>query len=120
MAALVLLLLLLLLVVLLLAGLLLWRFRSARGELARLSRQVEIEAAGRAAASQSEQRFRRFADHAADGFFLIARNGRIVDVNRAACESLGYARQELLELTVHDIAVGSTRASFERRWQSTP
>jgi two-component system, cell cycle sensor histidine kinase and response regulator CckA len=50
---------------------------------------------------ESEARFRTFVDHAADGFFLHDNGdqGRILDVNRQACESLGYAREELIGRT---------------------
>jgi PAS domain S-box-containing protein len=44
----------------------------------------------------SEARFRTFVDHATDGFFLQAAGGMIVDINRQACESLGYSREELI------------------------
>lgn len=44
----------------------------------------------------SEARFRTFVDHATDGFFLQAAGGMIVDINRQACESLGYSREELM------------------------
>jgi PAS domain S-box-containing protein len=44
----------------------------------------------------SERRFRAFVDHATDGLFIHARDGVIVDVNRQACESLGYTRDELV------------------------
>ncbi len=44
----------------------------------------------------SEARFRVLVDHASDGVFLQDGDGTIIDVNRAACESLGYAREELI------------------------
>jgi len=45
----------------------------------------------------SETRFRTFVDHAADALFIYDfEQGTIVDVNRQACESLGYTRQELI------------------------
>ena len=50
----------------------------------------------------SEQRFRTFVDHAADAFFLHGEQGRILDVNRQACVSLGYTRDELLGMTPFD------------------
>ena len=52
---------------------------------------------------QSEDRFRGLVEQAADAFFLIDHQGRIVDVNQRACDSLGYACAELLRLTVADI-----------------
>ena len=46
---------------------------------------------------ESETRFRTFVDHAADALFIFDfEQGTIVDVNRQACESLGYTRQELI------------------------
>src|SRR5947209_5903570 len=51
---------------------------------------------------ESEHRFRTFVDHAADGFFLHDERFVILDVNRQACESLGYTRDELLRMTPAD------------------
>jgi two-component system, sensor histidine kinase and response regulator len=51
---------------------------------------------------ESERRFRTFVDHAADAFFLTDEQGRILDVNRRACESLGYSRGELIGMTPFD------------------
>tara|TARA_R110000744_G_scaffold201279_1_gene320459 strand:- start:2320 stop:7266 length:4947 start_codon:yes stop_codon:yes gene_type:complete len=42
-------------------------------------------------------------DHASDAIFWMTSDARIVDVNEAACHSLGYTRQELLRLSVPDI-----------------
>jgi PAS domain S-box-containing protein len=44
----------------------------------------------------SEARFRTFVDHATDMFMLHRENGTILDVNRQACEALGYTRDELI------------------------
>ena len=45
----------------------------------------------------AETRFRTFVDHATDALFVhSAEQGKIVDVNRRACESLGYTREELI------------------------
>lgn len=51
---------------------------------------------------KSEQRFRVFADHATDAFFLLDEDLVVCDVNRQACKSLGYAREELLGMTPQD------------------
>ncbi|MCF6188793.1 MAG: PAS domain S-box protein, partial [Desulfobulbaceae bacterium] len=52
---------------------------------------------------RSEERFRRLVDHAADALFIYDLEGKFVDVNRQACLSLGYTREELLSLGVSDI-----------------
>ena len=44
----------------------------------------------------SDQRFRSYLDQAMDGFFLFDEHQAIVDVNRQACESLGYSRDEMI------------------------
>lgn len=52
---------------------------------------------------ESEERFRSVVEQAADAFFVIDEDERIQDVNRAACASLGYTREELLGLSLHDV-----------------
>ena len=42
-------------------------------------------------------------DHSSDGLFWMTPDARIVDVNEAACRSLGYSREELLQLSIPDI-----------------
>jgi two-component system cell cycle sensor histidine kinase/response regulator CckA len=48
---------------------------------------------------ESEARFRTFVDHATDAFFLHDEQGIVRDANEEACESLGYARDELIGMT---------------------
>jgi two-component system sensor histidine kinase/response regulator len=48
---------------------------------------------------ESEQRFRTFVDHATEAFFLHDEQFVVLDVNRQACESLGYTREELRGMT---------------------
>src|SRR6202162_601769 len=45
---------------------------------------------------ESETRFRTFVDHAGDALFVYDFEQRtVVDVNREACDSLGYSREEI-------------------------
>lgn len=56
---------------------------------------------------ENEHRLRltQFAvDQAGDAIFWADEQDRLVYVNEAACRSLGYSREELLALTIHDIA----------------
>jgi len=49
-------------------------------------------------------RLTRFCmERASDALFWMTPDARIVDVNKAACFSLGYTREELLQLTVPDV-----------------
>jgi len=56
----------------------------------------------------SEGRFRTFVDHATDAFFLHEWNGTILDVNREACDSLGYTRDELVGMSPPAFVEGET------------
>ena len=47
---------------------------------------------------QGNDKFKRLFELVADALFLHDLEGRFVEVNRAACESLGYTRKELLQL----------------------
>ena len=62
----------------------------------------------------SEARFRTFVDHATDSFFLIDENLKVVDVNRQACEGLGYGREELIGMHPRDFDVGLDEPSIGR------
>ena len=63
---------------------------------------------------ESETRFRTFVDHAADAFFMLdCEQGIIIDVNRCACESLGYTRQELVGMTAMAFHLDADRAQME-------
>ena len=53
--------------------------------------------------AESEVRFRELVENAGDAFYLHDIEGRIIDANDRACESLGYTREELLELRMRDI-----------------
>ena len=60
----------------------------------------------------SEERFRNFVIHATDGFFVFDEHRIIVDVNRQACESLGYSRDEMLGMHPGDFDAALDEASI--------
>ena len=47
----------------------------------------------------AETRFRTYVDHATDALFVRDEQGKVIDMNRRACESLGYTREELIGKT---------------------
>jgi PAS domain S-box-containing protein len=71
-------------------------------------RQTETELRG------SEARFRNFVDHATDAFFLHDEQGIILDVNRQACEGLGYSREELIGMDPRAFDVGLDAPALDR------
>ena len=62
----------------------------------------------------SEARFRTFVDYATDAFFLLDHDSIIVDVNREACDNLGYTREELIGRHRSDFDIGLDEASLGR------
>ena len=77
-----------------------------------------------AARQESERRLRftQFAvDHAVDGVLWTDQSKHVIYANEAACRSLGYSREELLSLSIADIAPGwDQRPSQERLWDIEP
>ena len=53
---------------------------------------------------ESEQLYRTVVEQAAESIFLVdTETKQILEVNAAFCRSLGYAEQELLQMTLYDI-----------------
>lgn len=61
----------------------------------------------------TETRFRAFVDHATDAFFVHDKEGRIIEANRQACESLGYTREELIGMHPLQFDLGLDQTSNE-------
>ena len=55
------------------------------------------------ALEMSESRFRTLANQATDGIFVSDGDGRYLAVNDAACDMLGYTREELLQMSIRDL-----------------
>ncbi len=68
----------------------------------------------------SERRFRLLVEQGVDAFFLHDMEGRFVDVNQQACLSLGYARKELLNMTVADVKADSADGEDGKKTWGSP
>jgi PAS domain S-box-containing protein len=62
----------------------------------------------------SEARFRTLVDHASDAFYLSDDQSRIIDVNEAACQMLGYSRDVLVGMHPSEFDAGLDEASIEQ------
>ncbi|MFH0944462.1 MAG: PAS domain S-box protein [Planctomycetota bacterium] len=63
-------------------------------------------------------RFTHFAvEHISDSAFWMGPDARFIYVNEAACKALGYSRDELLRMTVHDIDPDLPAELWEAHWQ---
>ena len=62
-------------------------------------------------------RFTQFAvDHSADMNFWMDEEARLVYVNQAACDTLGYSKEELLKMTLLDIDPNIKKEEWLERW----
>ena len=62
--------------------------------------------------------FTRFSlDHAADTMVCVDHEARFIDVNDAFCRSVGYSREQLLSMTVHDIDPDYTVEIWPEFWK---
>lgn len=52
---------------------------------------------------ESEEKYRLMMQQAADGIFLLASDGSLVDVNPSGCGMLGFERDEMLALNLRDL-----------------
>lgn len=66
-------------------------------------RDISVRIASEEALRESESRFRTVVEYAVDPIFVHDGEGRLLDVNHVACESLGYTREELLSMNIRDI-----------------
>ena len=64
---------------------------------------------------RSEERFRTLFESAGDAIFISDVAGRFVEVNEAACERLGYTREELLGLSVAEISLPGAAPAIDSR-----
>ncbi|HEX5061740.1 MAG TPA: PAS domain S-box protein [Kofleriaceae bacterium] len=61
---------------------------------------------------RSEARVRLLVEEAKDGIFLADLDGKYIEVNPAACELSGYTREQLLGMTIADLAAPEERSKL--------
>ncbi len=56
-------------------------------------------------------------EHATDAIFWVNSTGGLDYVNNSACDSLGFSRQELLEMSIFDINLYFSQDSWDDHWK---
>ena len=67
----------------------------------------------------SEQTYRSYIDNSPEGIFVADGTGHYLDINRAACNLLGYSREEMLSMNVLDLAPPEERQQTLDQFTST-
>ncbi|HCU06950.1 MAG TPA: hypothetical protein DIC42_05170, partial [Holosporales bacterium] len=55
-------------------------------------------------------------DQAGDAFFVHDFDGKFIEVNQQACDTLGYSKEELLKLSVADVEIDFDLKSAKKEW----
>jgi PAS domain S-box-containing protein len=53
--------------------------------------------------STEQEKFRKYIDYAPEGICIVDKNGKYIEVNKAAVEMSGFSREVLLSKNLHDI-----------------
>jgi PAS domain S-box-containing protein len=64
---------------------------------------------------ENERLYKSIVQAAMDGFWLINRQGKILEVNDAYCNMSGYTRQELICMSISDIVVFESKEEIARK-----
>lgn len=73
-----------------------------------VSIMVDKQCLARKLRENEEERYKSIVRTALDGFWLVDAQGCLRDVNDAACELLGYSREELLSMHISDLESSET------------
>src|SRR5579872_2062541 len=68
-------------------------------------RLEEARTTAEKALHEREAHFRILVEQASDGIFIADAQGKYLDVNSAGAEMLGYTREEILQLSIHDVVI---------------
>ena len=80
-----------------------------------VARDITERKHSEAALKQSEQRFRSVVEKV-ECLIIHDEKGQVVDVNQSACDSLGYTRDEMLQLTVPQFELNYQEKAIQKLW----
>ncbi|RME94145.1 MAG: PAS domain S-box protein, partial [Verrucomicrobia bacterium] len=82
---------------------------------ARYRREVEERRRIEQELQAQVDRMNQLLDTTMDGYILADTQGRIIDVNPAYCQMIGWSRQELLRMTIFDVEAMLTPPEIEEK-----
>ncbi len=67
---------------------------------------------------ENEKRYRGIIQGTSDGFWLINKGGKIIDVNESYCKMSGYTKDELLTMSINNIDVDDDEIEVSNKIKS--
>jgi PAS domain S-box-containing protein len=92
------------------------RVQERTEELTLANQSLQFEIAERKRAEESLRLTQFSLDSAADAVFWLGPDAAFTYVNDAAWRLLGYSREELLRMTVHDVNPAHSKAVWPTHW----
>jgi len=68
-----------------------------------ISRDISVYKNTEKALIESEEKYRKIIEHAADGILIGTINGNFIDANTKACELTGYSKTDLLKMNMSQL-----------------
>ncbi|MDC0743618.1 PAS domain-containing sensor histidine kinase [Polyangium mundeleinium] len=93
-------------------------FEALAGLAASVLEEKQAQAEAEAKAEAWQFAFQRFFDVAMGSILVANDDGRFVEANAAACSLLGRSREEMLNLSIHEITTAHGNARFEELWRT--
>ena len=62
-----------------------------------------------------EERFKKIINGSIDGFAITNMNGKIIEVNKAYCQLLGYTQNEILNMSLIDLEAAMTKEELNNK-----
>jgi len=91
--------------------------KAKTAELSLINKELRAEIAERKRVEETLRLTQFSVENAGDAVFWMCSDARFIFVNHAACSSLGYSREELLSMTVHDIDPKFPAAVWPEHWK---
>ncbi len=85
------------------SGIAFWRYVSISKINKELIRTMSERNRAEVGLRESEEKFRTLFEAAVDALLIIDAQGKIIDTNRTAYESLGYTKEEILSMTITEL-----------------
>jgi PAS domain S-box-containing protein len=92
--------------------------RERADRLRQLAERLQNEVAVRRSTEQDLRLTQMAMDRSSEAIALVSPDGRYLNVNDAMCRQVGYRRDELLGMTVFEVAVQTDRETWAERWNT--